>query len=528
VTRPDGDAQHGTVRAIGAIGLATLLSRVLGYARDILIARTFGAGPTTDAFFVAFRIPNLLRRLFAEGALSTGVVPVLSETWARGGPAAFERAVRAVAGTGVVVLAVASALGVAMAPWIVAVMAPGWRAAPAQLDLAVRLTRIMFPYLALVGLAALCMGVLNTRRRFFTSALSPAVLNVAMILAVVLLASRLDPPIKALAVGVLAGGLAQLAVQLPEVRRLGLPLRPALEWGHPAVRQIARRLGPAVFALAVVQVTVLVNTLLASLLEAGAVSYLYYADRVMEFPLGVFGIALATAALPEMSAQAARGERRAFRATLGFALRLSAFIGVPAAVGLMMLAGPIVRLLFERGEFGATDTVRTAQALLGYAAGLPAFSATRIAAQAFYALGDTRTPVLVSALALGVNVLAAVALMGPLAHAGLAWASSVSAYANLACLCWLLRRRLGLLGAREQLGSLGRTLGASIPLGLWCWWAGGWLGPVAAGSATLAVLGAGALVYAAVAAALGAPELAALMALVRRRGPALPPREGEC
>ncbi len=329
MTTPDGDAQHGTVRAIGAIGLATLVSRVFGYARDILVARAFGAGPATDAFFVAFRIPNLLRRLFAEGALSTGVVPVLSETWARGGPEAFARAARAVAGTGLVVLGGVTVLGVLLAPWVVTVMAPGWRADPSQLDLAVRLTRVMFPYLALIGLAALCMGVLNTRRRFFTSALSPAVLNVAMILAVLLLARRVEPPILALAVGVLVGGLAQVVVQLPEVRRVGLPLSPTFEWGHPAVRLIARRLGPAVFGLAVVQITVLVNTLLASLLEHGAVSYLYYADRVMEFPLGVFGIALATAALPEMSQQAARGERPAFRATLGFALRVSAFVARP-------------------------------------------------------------------------------------------------------------------------------------------------------------------------------------------------------
>jgi putative peptidoglycan lipid II flippase len=407
-------------------------------------------------------------------------------------------------------------------------MAPGWRAASGQLDLAVRLTRIMFPYLALIGMAALCMGVLNTRRRFFTSALSPAVLNVAMILAVLLLAPRVEPPILALAVGVLAGGVAQVVVQLPEVGRLGLPLRPTLEWRHPAVRLIARRLGPAVFALAVVQITVLVNTLLASLLEHGAVSYLYYADRVMEFPLGVFGIALATAALPEMSQQAARGQRAAFRATLGFALRMSLFVGVPAAVGLIGLAEPIVRLLFERGEFGPADSVRTAQALIGYAAGLPAFSAARIAAQAFYALGDTRTPVLVSALALVANVAAAVALMGPLGHAGLAWASSISSYVNVAILCWLLRRRLGLLGAREQGRALGRTLAAAVPLALFCRWAEGALPQTGGGALTLGALGAGALIFVAAAAALRAPELTALRSLLRRRAAPLPRQEGEC
>jgi putative peptidoglycan lipid II flippase len=426
-----------------------------------------------------------------------------------------------------VVLAAVTGLGVLAAPWIVAVMAPGWRADTAQRALATTLTRVMFPYLALVALAALCMGVLNTRQRFFTSALSPAVLNVAMIAAVTLLAPRLEPPILALALGVLAGGLGQLAVQLPEVRRAGVPLAPALEWRHPAVARIARRLAPAVFALAVVQLTVLVNTLLASLLDQGAVSYLYYADRVMEFPLGVFGIALATAALPAMSAQAARGERRAFRATLGFALRLSAFLAVPAALGLALLADPIVAALFERGQFGAAESQRTAQALVGYAAGLPAFSAGRIAAQAFYALGDTRTPVAVSALALAVNVALALALLGPLEHAGLAWASSLSGYANAALLCWLLRGRLGMLGAREQLASLARTLAAAGPLAAWCWWARGALGARPGAAAAVLAIGAGALVYAAAAAALRAPELRAATGLLRRRAP-LPPREGQC
>ncbi len=412
----DGDkaVRAGVVQAVGAIGLATLASRVLGYVRDIVLAQTFGAGPVTDAFFVAFRIPNLLRRLLAEGALSTAIIPVFSETLARGGPASFARMVRAVAGAGTVVLCAVSALGMLLAPWIVAVMAPGWRSQAGLFDLAVTLTRTMFPYLLLVGLAALAMGALNSHHRFFTAALAPAVLNIAMIAAVLGLAGRMTPPIMALAVGVLAGGLGQFLVQLPELRRLGVPLMPALDWSHPAVRQVARRLWPAVFSLAAVQVTVIVNTLLASLLQGGTVSYLYYADRVMEFPLGVFGIALATAILPTMSAQAARGQREALRSTLSFALRLSAFIAVPAAVGLVVLGGPIVRLLLQRGEFGAQEAMYTAQALAGYAVGLPAFSATRIAAQTFYALGDTRTPVIVGAVSVAANAVFALSLMWPL------------------------------------------------------------------------------------------------------------------
>jgi putative peptidoglycan lipid II flippase len=517
--------EQGVVSSIGTIGLGTLTSRVLGYARDIVVARTFGAGPVTDAFFVAFRIPNLLRRLLAEGALSTGVVPVLSATLHTGGPVSFARTVQVVAGAGLVVLCVVCALGMALARFIVSIMAPGWRADAALFDLAVMLTRVMFPYLLLVGLAALAMGVLNANHRFFTAALAPAVPNVAMIVAVLGLSGHLTPAILSLAIGVLVGGLGQLLFQLPEVRRLGVPLRPRLDWSHPAVREIGRRLWPVAFALAAVQITVLVNTLLASLLPVGSVSYLYYADRVMEFPLGVFGAALATATLPSMAAQAAGRDHAALRATLGFSLRLGAFVTVPAAVGLVTLAGPIVRLLFQRGEFSEADAVFTAQALVGYAVGLPAFSATRIAAQTFYALGDVRTPVYVGFGSVAANVIFALTLMWPLRHQGLALASSLSSYVNLLGLCWILHRRRGLLGAPGIGASLARTLGASSVLCVWCFGVERWLAGARYG-AILAALISGILVYAAAAAAFRAPELGALWGMLRRRGQRLPSREG--
>ena len=509
---------HGVVRAVGAIGAATLVSRVLGFARDMVVAGAFGAGPVTDAFFVAFRIPNLLRRLLAEGALSTAIIPVFTESLHRGGRAEFVRIVRAVSGVAVVVLCAVSGLGMLLAPWIVRVMAPGWTADPPLVALAGSLTRLMFPYLLLVGLAALAMGALNAQHRFFTAALGPAVVNLAMILAVLGLAGRMSPPIYSLAVGVLVGGAGQFLVQLPELRRLGVPLYPSGEWTHPAVRTIAVRLWPAVFALAAVQVTVLVNTLLASLLPQGTVSYLYYADRVMEFPLGVFGIALATAVLPGMTGQAARGEHRGLTETLGFALRLSAFIAVPAAVGLLALGHPIVRLLFQRGEFSAGDALATTQALAGYAVGLPAFSATRIAAQTFYALGDTRTPLWAGLASVAANVALAVALMWPLQHAGLALASSLSAYVNLLLLCWLLRRRLGRIGGRAMLISLARTCLASAALWLWCALVRGRLGAGWEGALhTMGALVVGTLVYAAAAAVVRAPELRALVGMLRRR-----------
>jgi putative peptidoglycan lipid II flippase len=515
--------QHGVVRAVGVIGAATLASRALGFVRDVVVARAFGASPVTDAFFVAFRIPNLLRRLLAEGALSTAIIPVFTESLERGGHAEFVRVVRAVTGAATVVLCVVSGLGSLLAPWIVRVMAPGWTADPELIGLAGRLTGLMFPYLLLVGLAALAMGALNAQHRFFTAALGPAVLNVAMILSVLILAGRMSPPVLSLVVGVLVGGAGQLLIQLPELARLGVPLRPSLEWSHPVLRIIAGRLWPAVFALAAVQVTVLVNTLLASLLPQGSVSYLYYADRVMEFPLGVFGIALATAALPGMAGQAARGEHRGLTDTLGFTLRLSGFVAVPAAVGLLALGHPIVRLLFQRGQFDAGDAVATTQALAGYAVGLPAFSATRIAAQTFYALGDTRTPVWAGFASVAANVALAVALMWPLKHLGLALASSLSAYVNLLLLLWLLRRRFGRLGGREMIRSLGRVGIASGALLLWCLLIESRLNAGWAGAAsTLGALAGGALIYAGVAAALRAPELGALLGMLKRRGQTLP------
>jgi len=517
------EARAGVVSAVGSIGLATLASRVLGYVRDMVVAQAFGAGPVTDAFFVAFRIPNLLRRLLAEGALSTAVIPVFTQYLATGGRAAFAVMARAVAGASALTLCVVTLAGMLASRWIVALMAPGWAADPPLFELAVWLTRLMFPYLLLVGLAALASGTLNAHHRFFTAALGPVVLNLCMIAAVLLLAGHFQPPIVSLAVGVLTGGLGQLLVQLPEVRRLGVPLRPSGEWTHPAVRIIARRLVPAAFGLAAVQITVVINTLLASLLPSGSISYLYYADRVMEFPLGVFGIALATASLPTMSAQAARGDRPGLTDTLGFSLRLSVFIAVPAAVGLLALGGPIVSLLFERGQFGPAAAAATAQALAAYAVGLPAFSATRIAAQTFYAMGDTRTPVFMGFIAVAANVGLALGLMWPLAHAGLALASSLSAYVNLLALLWMLRRRLGPIGGRALGRSLLRTSAAAVPLWLAC----RALGPAADASATAAiwtgaaVIGGG-LAFLAAAALLRAPELHALLGMLRRsRG--LPP-----
>ncbi|MBI2153115.1 MAG: murein biosynthesis integral membrane protein MurJ [Candidatus Rokubacteria bacterium] len=446
VTLPDPNENGGTlasveagvVRAVGSIGLATLASRILGFARDVVVARAFGA---------AF-------------------IPVFTDYLTTRPRVEFNRMVRAVAGALLLALCLVAALGILLAEQIVGVMAWGFSAD--QLRRATTLTRVMFPYLIFVGLAALAMGVLNAHRRFFTSALGPAVLNVGIIAAVLTLTPHFKVPIMALAVGVLVGGLGQFVIQLPEIRRAGVPLRPSAELSHPALGRIAQLLGPTVFGLAAVQLNVFVNTLLASLLPGGSISYLYYADRVVEFPLGVFGIAVATAALPPMAEQAARRDLSGFQETINFALRLSCFVAIPASAGLWLLREPITRVLFERGRFGPAETQATAWALGFYALGLTAFAAARIAAQAFYALGDSRTPVKAGIAAVALNVVVAVALMGPLQHGGLALAASASATANLAILLWLLRWRLGTLGGRRMAKSLWRVAVATAVMSAWC------------------------------------------------------------
>jgi putative peptidoglycan lipid II flippase len=511
------------VGALGSIGSATLASRILGFARDMIVALAFGAGPVTDAFFVAYRIPNILRRLLAEGALSTAVVPVFTEYAALRSGDELRRLVRATLGIALIALVATTLLGIAAAPWVLRAIAPGFTSDPAQEALAVQLTRVMFPYLILVGLSALAMGALNAENRFFSSALGPAVSNVGMIAGVLLLARQLDPPILALALGVLAGGVGQLLVQAPDLARAGLLLAPAWEPRHPALARMARLLVAAVFGLAAVQVMVFVNTLLASLLPAGSISFLYYADRVMEFPLGVFGIALASAALPAMSRQAAAGDTRALAGTLNFALRVAVYICVPATVGLLVLRTPITRVLFERGRFTPADTLATAQALSGYAVGLVAFAAARISAQAFYAVRRPGIAVRIGAVAIAVNVVAALALMAPLGHAGLAYASSVGAFVNLVALLWSARRRFGRLGGRALLASTLRTGAAAVPLALWCWLAlpmfDARRGLARDAALLAAVIAIGGLIFIVASAVVGSSERRTLMRFVPgRRG----------
>ena len=460
----DGEgAKQQVARAAGTIGLATLLSRVFGFVRDMVIAGFFGAGLATDAFFVAFRIPNLLRRLFAEGSLTIAFVPIFTEYLEkRTRRDALDLANVAVTLLSIILVAV-SLLGVLCSPIIVTIIAPGFSKIPDQYHLTVFLTRLMFPYIFFISLVALCMGILNSLRHFAAPALAPVALNISMILAALGLRTCFDEPIIALAVGVMVGGVIQLAMQFPFLVRVGVRLRPDFRFSNAGVRRIGLLMLPAVFGAAVYQINIFVSTLLASLLPGGSVSYLYYADRIVQLPLGIFAIAVGTASLPSLSRHATAGDIDEMKKTISFSLSLILFVTIPAMVALIVLRVPIISVLFQRGAFDASATMLTAQALLFYALGLWAFSVIRVIVSAFYALQDTRTPVKVAVVALVVNIILGIMLMVPLRHGGLALATSIASAVNAIMLGVFLRRRIGTLLDRDFYASLVKaTLSACV------------------------------------------------------------------
>jgi putative peptidoglycan lipid II flippase len=464
-------------KAAGVVSLATLLSRVLGLVRDIVIAAFFGAGPAADAFFVAFRIPNLLRRLFAEGSLTISFIPVFAEyLLKRGRDEAFALA-RSSWWILTMTLAAVSVLGVLLSPLIVKIIAPGFISSPDKFDLTVLLTRIMFPYIFFIGLVALAMGILNTLGHFAAPACSPALLSVAMVSSVLLISPHLEKPVLGLAVGVMIGGGLQLILQIPFMIRKGFRLFVHSPLYHSAIKRIALLMTPAVFGAAVYQINILVGTLLATLLPEGSVSYLYYADRMVQFPLGVFAIALATAVLPSLSKQAAMNDMEGLRSSFSYALRLVFFITIPAMTGLIILREPIVSLLFQRGAFDSASSRLTAEAVLYYAVGLWAFSGVRIVVSAFYSLQDTKTPVKTAVVSLLTNIVLSLLLMGPMLHGGLALATSLASGVNLTLLILALRRRLGRIGARSILQSVFRSAACAAIMGAVIGLAGHWAGP---------------------------------------------------
>lgn len=508
--------------AAGVVGGATMVSRILGFVRDMVIAALFGAGMMADAFFVAFRIPSMLRELLGEGALSAAFVPTFAETIARRGRAEAWRLASAALGTLALLLVGVVALGVVAAPLVVRVIAPGFHWAPEKVGLTILLTRLMFPYIFFVGLAALFMGILNALDHFATPALSPIMLNLAIIGSALLLSPFLHPPVLALAVGVLVGGFGQLAIQVPVAFRRGLAFRPRVAPSDPGVRRIAALMAPGTVGLAITQVNLVVATQLASLLGEGIVSTLTYALRLVQLPIGVVGVAIGTAALPAMSASAAGRSYGEIRETLESALRLGLFFTLPAAVGLIAFRRPIVWVLFERGEFGRAATEATAQILLFFALGVCFYVANRILTPAYYSLQDTATPVKIGGVAVLANILFSLLLMGPLGAGGLALATALASLVNFSLLLARLAARVGGLNAGALARAAGRVALACLPLVAWAWLVEG--GGMPAGPArpwdALRVGGAiagGGIVFVSAARLAGCEELRWGMAALRRR-----------
>ncbi len=459
--------QSKMTRAAGVIGVWTGISRILGFVRDMVIALFMGAGVGADAFFVAFRIPNLLRRLFGEGALTAAFIPTFVEYLHRDGMEEAFRVARICLSAVVILLGATVILGVLASPEIVTLIAPGFSDLPEKFALTVDLNRIMFPYIFFISLVALSSGILNSLGHFAAPAASPTLLNLAMIGSISLLSGVYGfEPYYGLAVGVLVAGLIQLAVQVPFLLRKGFTPWLLFDFKHPALKKVAALFAPAAMAGAVYQVNVMIGTILASYLPQGSVSWLYYADRLVELPLGIFAIALGTAILPSMSRQAGAGDLEGLADSVGFAVRFIAFFIIPASVGLIILREPIVACLFQRGAFTYQDTQASAYALLWYTTGLWAFSGLKVINQAFFALKDTKTPLYVAILAVVINFIFGITLMSYMAHGGLALATGIAAGVNVLTLYYILRKRLIAIDEIKALVSLGKILAASLLMGL--------------------------------------------------------------
>ncbi|UDL04380.1 murein biosynthesis integral membrane protein MurJ [Marinobacter sp. CA1] len=435
-------AAPGLLRSSGLVGMMTMLSRVLGLVRDMVIARYFGAGTGADAFFVAFKIPNFLRRLFAEGAFSQAFVPVLSSYRETRDITEVRRLVNAVSGTLGLVLLGVTLVAVIGAPALTAVFAPGFLDEPVKFSLASDMLRITFPYLLLISLTAFAGAILNSYDRFAIPAFTPVLLNLAMICAAVFLSPVMETPVLALAWGVFIAGALQLFFQLPFLMRLGLLPRPRVDYRHEGVRRVLKLMAPALFGVSVSQINLLLDTVLASLLQTGSVSWLYYSDRLSELPLGVFGIAIATVILPSLSRKHAAASADQFAATLDWAVRAVLLIGAPAALALALLAEPLIATLFHYGEVTDRDVMMAGASLRAYAAGLLAFMLIKVLAPGFFARQDTRTPVRIGVIAMVANMVFNLALIMPMAHVGLALATSLSAWLN-AGLLWRGLKREG-------------------------------------------------------------------------------------
>ncbi|KAF3976959.1 MAG: murein biosynthesis integral membrane protein MurJ [Methylococcales symbiont of Iophon sp. n. MRB-2018] len=421
-------------KSTAIVSSMTMISRIFGFIRDMLFARVFGIDSATDAFFVAFKIPNFMRRLFAEGAFSQAFVPVLSDYKEQGSKAALKCFIERTAGTLAFILFLVTIVGVIAAPVLITVFAPGFDDEGKQYDLAVQMLRITFPYLFFISLVAFAGGILNSHGKFAIPAFTPVFLNICMIVAAIWLAPLMPDPIVALAWGVFVAGIVQLLFQLPALHHLGLLPRLKLGFKDEGVKRILKLMVPALFAVSVTQINLLLDTLIASFLVAGSVSWLYYSDRLVEFPLGIFGIALATVILPNLSKNHAANDPVAFSKSMDWALRLVLLIGVPASVGLLMLAEPMLSTLFQYDQFSSQDVQLAGQSLMAYAIGLLGFILVKVLVPGFTSRKDMKTPVRFGVYSMFANMGLNIVLVFPLAHAGLALATSLGAFFNASLL----------------------------------------------------------------------------------------------
>lgn len=514
-------------RRAGVVGFFTFLSRISGLVRDVAIAHAFGTRLAADAFFVAFRIPNLLRRLFAEGALTVSFVPIFTQSLKKSHEEA-KRVVDISFTLMTIVLIGVSLLGILLSPWFVKLTAWGFSRNPEKFALTVDLTRVMFPYILLVSLAALAMGILNSVKHFAVPAASSIFMNLGIIAGALFLIHWFDPPILGLAIGVLLGGILQLVVHFPYLRKFGF--FPKIRWNptHPAVKKIVGMMIPAAYGAAVYQFNVIVITLLASFLPSGSVSYLWYADRVMEFPLGIFAISLATVILPTLSDHAAGKDLKALKETFGFGLRLVFFITLPAAGGLIILSEPIIKILFQHGTFSELSAAATSSALIYFALGLPFISGVRITSNAFYSLQDSKTPVRVANGSVAVNLILSLALMGTLRHNGLALAVSLASAFNFFMQLIQLRRRIGPLGLKKIMFGTAKSLAATLVMTSLLWILQGL--PIFFGTGTIfesfrlfAHIVIGVLIYLVAGLLIEMEEIEELIKLIRKKRRPTPP-----
>jgi putative peptidoglycan lipid II flippase len=433
--------RQSLLRSTSLVSVMTLMSRLMGFARDMVCASYFGAGAGMDAFMVAFKIPNFMRRLFAEGAFSQAFVPVLAE-YQKTRPIDEVRLFLArVAGSLGAVLSLITLIGVIAAPFIVFLFAPGFGQETARTILATEMLRLTFPYLMLISLTAMAGAVLNTYGYFGVPAITPVLLNISMIVAAIFLSPRFEQPIVALAWGVLIAGIAQLIFQIPFLFHRRLLVKPSLMMKDPGVRRVLKLMVPALFGVSIAQINLLIDTVFASFLKVGSVSWLYFTDRLTDFPLGVFGVAIATVILPHLSRRHAERSAENFSRALDWGLRLLLLTGVPSALGLAFFAMPLIASCFAYGRFNVVDVLQTQKSLIALGVGVPAFMMVKVLASGFYARQNIKTPVKVGALAMLINTIFCALLIKPFAHAGLALASSLAGYMNCGILLMLLVRR---------------------------------------------------------------------------------------